>query len=283
MSAYAQTNVQLFNQLRSEGYSQKERELLRQVYTSATRLFTGLFLPSGKTFLDHLVGTASILASLHAPIEIVAAGLLHAAYLHGDFGSIKKGISKTKRAQLRRIVGDEIEEYVAKYDRLLWTWQNVQQVYANLGDIHGIDRQVLSIRIANELEHQLDLGGIYFADSEKEQRKHQSNMMGYGPMLVDMAEKLGFFSLAVEMRRVLDDTVSAKLPLVPWIRSKHQVAYLIAPKSYHERFLVMLWRKLSESYQLCFGIHNRVNRVCRKIAKRILRFLRTLVLPASQE
>jgi (p)ppGpp synthase/HD superfamily hydrolase len=283
MRAYAQTNVQLFNQLRSAGYSQKERQFLRQVYTLATRLFTGLFLPSGKTFLDHLVGTASILASLHSPVEIVAAGLVHAAYLHGDFGSIKKGISKAKRAQLRRIVGDEVEEYVAKYDRLLWTWQNVQKVHANLADIHGIDRQVLLIRLANELEHQLDLGGIYYAESEKEQRKHQINMTGYGPMLIDMAERLGFFSLAVEMRPVFDNTVSAQLPIVPWIRSKHQVAYLLAPKSYHERFLVMLWRKVSESYQFCSRIHNRVNLVCRKIAKRIRRFLRTLVLPTSQE
>ena len=91
MHAYAQTNVQLFNQLQSEGYSKKDRERVREAYEFAMRLFTSLFLPSGKTFIDHLVGTASILASLHMPVEIVAAGLIHAAYLHGDFGGATNG------------------------------------------------------------------------------------------------------------------------------------------------------------------------------------------------
>jgi (p)ppGpp synthase/HD superfamily hydrolase len=62
MHAYAQTNVQLFTQLRSEGYPETERELARDAYEFSIRLFTGLYLPSGKAFIDHLVGTASILA-----------------------------------------------------------------------------------------------------------------------------------------------------------------------------------------------------------------------------
>ena len=75
MHAYAQTNVQLFNQLQSEGYSARDRELVRLAYEFAMGLFTGLFLPSGKTFIDHLVGTASILTSLHVPVEVVAASV----------------------------------------------------------------------------------------------------------------------------------------------------------------------------------------------------------------
>ena len=93
MHPYAQTNVQLFNQLRSQGYSQNDRERVREAYEFAMRLFTGLFLPSGKTFIDHLVGTASILTSLRMPVEVVVAGLIHAAYLrrfwsqqNGDVG-----------------------------------------------------------------------------------------------------------------------------------------------------------------------------------------------------
>ena len=70
---------------------EEERELVRRTYEFAMLLFTGLFLPSGKGFIDHLVGTASNLASLHTRIEIVAAGLIHAAYLHGDFWRRGKG------------------------------------------------------------------------------------------------------------------------------------------------------------------------------------------------
>lgn len=277
MHTYAQTSLQLFSQLRAEGYSDKERERLSEAYAIAIRLFAGIYLPSGKMFLDHLVGTASILASLHAPVEIVAAGLLHAAYFFGDFGSIQKGISKAKRAELRGVVGDEVEEYVAKYDRLLWTWENVQKVHANLSsDLDAVDRQVLLIRLANELEHELDLGGIYYAESAKEQKEHQINMSAYGPMLVSMAERVGFFSLAAEMAPVFKNVISVQVPVVPCIRSKHQVAYLVAPKSYRERFLVVFWRKLSEGYQFCSRIPNRVNLVYRRVSRRIRRFLRTL-------
>src|SRR5262249_55876232 len=143
MHVYAQTNVQLFNQLRSEGYSKKDRERVRETYEFAMRLFTGLFLPSGKTFIDHLVGTASILASFHVSIEIVAAGLIHAAYLHGDFGGAIKGISKAKRKQVRDALGEAIEEYVVKYDQLVWSTPNIRAVHDNLADLQPVDREVL--------------------------------------------------------------------------------------------------------------------------------------------
>ena len=81
------------------------------------RIFTGLYLPSGKPFLDHLVGTASILAWLHAPIAVVAAGLVHATYLHGDFGC-RTGISDEKRKQVIDVVGTESENYITRYDRV---------------------------------------------------------------------------------------------------------------------------------------------------------------------
>jgi (p)ppGpp synthase/HD superfamily hydrolase len=238
MHAYAQTNVQLFTQLRSEGYPETERELARDAYEFSIRLFTGLYLPSGKAFIDHLVGTASILASLHSSIDLVTAGLLHAAYLHGDFGGTTKGISEAKRKQVRAAVGEAIEKYVVKYDQLLWIPQKIQTIHANLADLDPVDREVLLMRLANELEHQLDLGGLYYAESEKGQERHQRYMKFYGPMLMSMAERLGFSSLAAEIAKVLENCVSTQVPVEPWIRSKHQIAYLVVPQSYRERFSV---------------------------------------------
>jgi len=267
MHSYAQTNVQLFNQLRSEGYSKDDRERVREAYEFAMHLFTGLFLPSGKTFIDHLVGTASILASLHRPVEVVIAGLIHAAYLHGDFGGTTKGISEAKRKQVRGVLGEAIEEYVVKYDHLLWTAPKIRTVHDNLADLDPVDHEVLLMRLANELEHQLDLGGMYYAESEKEQKGYQRYMEGYGPMLVSMAERLGFSCIAAEMAPVFKNIASAQVPVVPWIRSKHRVAYLVAPKSYRERFSVTFWRKLSCSYQFCSRIPKRVKLLFRKISK----------------
>ncbi len=268
MHPYAQTNVQLFNQLRSEGYSKQERERVREAYGLGMRLFTGLFLPSGKTFIDHLVGTASILASLHVPVELVAAGVIHATYLHGDFGGIKEGISEAKRKQVRDVVGGEIEEYLARYDGLLLNPQTIPVLRDTLDGLSPMDHDVLLMRLANELEHQLDLGALYFVRGEKAQKWHQRHMERYAPIMVDMAGKLGFSSLSAEMERVFSNVTLAQVPIEPCIRSNHHAAYLIIPRSYRERFGVVFLR---QAHLLFSKVLNRVKRLYRKAGK-LMRF-----------
>jgi (p)ppGpp synthase/HD superfamily hydrolase len=266
MHTYAQTNVQLLNQLRSDGYSEKERAFILGAYEFGMRIFTGLYLASGKPFIDHLVGTASILASLHTPLEVVAAGLLHAAYLHGDFGSIRKGVSKGKRAQVRRAVGEQVEEYILRYDRLPLGLQKTAALHDRFDDLDTLDRTVLLMRLANELEHHLDLGALYFP-GEKQQRGHQRYMEGYGPLVVTMAERLGFPSLAAELRMALEKIAALEPPLEPCVRSKDTSAYLIAPGSYCQWFSVTSWRKLSVAYGASFLILRRAKRLCGRVFK----------------
>lgn len=270
MHAYAQTNVQLFNQLQCEGYSNKDRERVQEAYEFAMQIFTGLFLPSGKTFIDHLVGTASILASLHMPIEVVVAGLLHAAYLHGDFGSIKTGISKDKRKQVRWVVGEEVEDYIARYDRLLLTTQDISSLDDTLDQLCPIDRNVIAMRLANELEHHLDLGAMYFAHGEKPQRGHQRYMKSRGPQLVALAERLGLGSLAAEMEKTFRNIAMVELPLQPFIRCSHTVAYLVAPKSYRERLPVFGLRKFAEFRQLRGRVRRRAKSLCAQLKSRFV-------------
>jgi (p)ppGpp synthase/HD superfamily hydrolase len=259
MHAYAQTNVQLFNQLRCEGYSEEECELVRRTYEFAMLLFSGLFLPSGKGFIDHLVGTASILASLHTRIEIVAAGLIHAAYLHGDFGGARKGVSDAKRRKVRDAVDENVENYVHGYDRLLWgTREAIQTVDDHLADLGPIDCEVLLMRLANELEHELDLGNLYCNKSETEQKRHQRYMKCYGPKLVSMAERLGALPLATEIATASKNVASTRLPVVPCIRTKHRGAYVVTPTSYRQRLWVTLWTKTRDSFQICLGAPQRV-------------------------
>jgi (p)ppGpp synthase/HD superfamily hydrolase len=264
MHTYAQTNVQLFNQLRSDGYSKKERACLLNSYEFGMRIFTGLYLASGKPFIDHLVGTASILASLHAPVEVVAAGLLHAAYLHGDFGSIRKGVSKAKREQVRRAVGEQIEEYIARYDRLPLGLQKTAALHNRFDDLDTLDHTVLLMRLANQLEHHLDLGALYFP-GEKEQQGHQRYMEAYGPLVVTMAERLGCSSLAAELRMALGRIAAVEPPLEPCVRCKDTSAYLIAPGSYCQWFSVTSWRKLSVAYGASFLLLRRAKRLCGRV------------------
>jgi len=267
MHAYAQTNVQLFNQLRSEGYTKQDRERVRAAYEFAMHIFTGLFLPCGKTFLDHLVGTASILASLRMPVEVVVAGLIHAAYLHGDFGSIKTGISEEKRIQVRRVVGEEVEDYIARYDRLLLTAAEISSLDGTAGQLGPVDRYVVLMRLANELEHNLDLGGLYFVHGEREQRGHRRYTQNRLPLLMTLANRLGFPSLAEEMETILKGLAAVEIPLEPLVRCHKKVAYLVALRSYGERFPVLCCRKLSEGRQAILGILRRPKLLGGKISR----------------
>jgi (p)ppGpp synthase/HD superfamily hydrolase len=235
MRAYAQTNVQLFNQLQSQGYTKQDRERVREAYEFAMHLFTGLFLPSGKTFIDHLVGTASILASLHVPVEVVTAGLIHAAYLHGDFGDGSNGISEAKRTEVRSAVGEAIEEYVDRYNRLLWSPEKILSLHKSPSSLSPVDRNALLMRLVNEFEHELDLGGLYVRHNREEQEWHQRYIENYGHLMAQLAERLGFPSLSTEMTSTFEKVISARVPMIPSTQSSRNATGLLVPKSYRVR------------------------------------------------
>jgi (p)ppGpp synthase/HD superfamily hydrolase len=239
MHYYAQTNIQLFNQLRREGYSHPDLSCIFKTYQLTMRLFTGSFRASGKTFIAHLVGTASILVSLHLPANVVAASLLHAAYVNGDFGDGRKGISQSKRQQVRDVVGEEIEGYVARYTSMQWNEQTIPDICDRLNSLDAIDRDVLLIRLANELEEYLDLGIIYCGDV-----KYQRYINHSGHLIVKMAENLGFPSLALELERAFNETVAAELPQEIRNQSGYNSSYTLVPNSYRIRPSVALLKWL---------------------------------------
>lgn len=232
MYSYAQTNIQLFNQLQSEGYSNNDLVCVLNSYELAMELFTGLFRPSGKTFIDHSIGTASILVSLHVPVNIVVAGLLHAAYVHGDFGSVSiRSISDDKRKQVIHAIGEQVEEYVAEYTTFRWNSQTIPTICVRLNALTPIERDVVLMRLANELEDNLNLGVLYCSDAER----RREFIKRFGPIMVDMADKLGFPTLASELGRAFRETTATEIPEELRSRSGQIRAYLIAPKSYRKR------------------------------------------------
>lgn len=66
-----------------KGYNAGELQLLSHGSVMAMQLFEGIYRPCGRPFLNHLVGTASVLVFYGFEISLVLAGLLHAAFSHG--------------------------------------------------------------------------------------------------------------------------------------------------------------------------------------------------------
>jgi (p)ppGpp synthase/HD superfamily hydrolase len=229
MHSFAQTNIQLLNQLCDDGYSTTEILPIVTSYETAMRLFTGLFRASGKTFIAHLVGTASILGRLRASSSVVAAGLLHAAYSSGDFADGRKGITNSRRDWLRSRVGTEIEEYVSRYAALKWTQDTAPVIWREIENLQFIDRDVLLIRLANELEEFMDFGILY---SGEERRRQSTDGNAVERLMVQMAEKLGYPVLAAEMDKAFSETIRAEIPSALRGGYGQDVSFLIAPQSY---------------------------------------------------
>lgn len=138
---YAQTNIQLFNQLRFAGYLEADISYICDIYDSALQVFAGRFRGSGKPFLAHLVGTASILATLQASVNVVAAALLHAAYIDGEYGTDHRGMTDAKRDLVRCIVGIETEELIAGYTALKWNKQTILPIRESINTLEPKDCQ----------------------------------------------------------------------------------------------------------------------------------------------
>ncbi|ASC72503.1 hypothetical protein XM38_034610 [Halomicronema hongdechloris C2206] len=212
LSAISQTNLQLWQQLQRAGYSSHDLKLINRAYQAAMILFSGRFRASGKSFIAHLVGTASILGHLGVSAPLVAAGLLHAAYDFGDFGGWKRsGITATKRMWLCREVGSQVEQYITAYSALAWNSNTIPTIKRCSYKWEKIERSALLIRLANELEEYLDLGILYCGKKSQIYNQHQSDL------IVELARALNFPRLAqalasaqqvVEYSQVLPELVN---------------------------------------------------------------------------
>jgi len=224
MTVYAQTNIQLYNQLGELGYTTEDVRRVHRAYGLAMQLFTGSYRGSGRPFLSHLVGTASVLASVRAPIEVVTAGLLHSAYSYGEFGNYWRGPDQAKRAHMVTAVGEEVEALVLGYTRMPWTVETIGALADTAAS--SKDRQVVLMRLANEVDDHQDLGMLYVSAVER-RREFIRTALHRCP---EMAERLGYPALALELAHVLDETLSAEVP--PSLQGPQNDAFLLAPASH---------------------------------------------------
>ena len=102
MNSYAQTNIQLYGQLFEANWADADLRRVHAAYGLAMKIFAGHFRPNRKPFLSHLVGVGSILATHGGEASVVAAGMLHSAYSHGEFGDGGRGMTSAKRQEVRR-------------------------------------------------------------------------------------------------------------------------------------------------------------------------------------
>lgn len=229
MADVAQTNLQLYNQLVARSWTIDDLARVRAGYELAARLFSGRYRCSGKPFVDHLVGTASVVADVGGRVELVLAALLHAAYEQGDFGRGRRARGAARRITVRRAVGDEAEALVSAYGRSTWTTQTLSELCADADALDAVERDVTVLRLANEVDEHVDLGARYC---------DRGGVPMYGePAVRDMAtlaQRLGMPDLAARFHAIADIErgVTVALPL----RSSARGSQVLVPASSRRTF-----------------------------------------------
>ena len=191
---YAQTNVQLYDQLFEADHSTAQLETLARAHDLAVSLLYSLFRPEGEPFVTHLIGTASILVRYRAPFPVVLAGLLHAAYDFGEFGGLRRGITPARRRRVRAIVGDEAETVIYRYTRFAWNSQVMESLPRLLPGMSENDRNIVLMRLANELEEGMGVSLLYCHPETRRQRV--DNLA----LCIPVAEAMGLPDLAAELK-----------------------------------------------------------------------------------
>jgi hypothetical protein len=219
MGHYSQTHLQLYRQLRDASYGEDDIVLVDRAYQIAMRIFAGHYRPNNKPFLMHLVGVASILVNARQPAAVVAAGLLHSAYLGGG----RKG-SQFHRKQIAQSLGPKIEELINAYSNRNWSAQDFGKLQEGLEPLTVDERQLYAIKLADIHEEFLDNGILY--QPRKKLLRDEDSSASWLQSVRKAISVLGYESWAQEFQIAID---SNQLNIPDEIRGKAGSSYIQAP------------------------------------------------------
>jgi (p)ppGpp synthase/HD superfamily hydrolase len=238
MGYYAQTHLQLYRQLQDASYGEEDLILVDRAYQIAMRLFAGYYRPNNKPFLMHLVGAASILVNVRQPAVVIAAGLLHSAYL----GRGRKGsrINRIRRKQIAASLGQKVEELIYAYSNRRWSVHDFRDLKDDPQSLTIEDRQLYLIKLADIHEEFLDAGHLY-----QPQKKLLGDEGTNNSWLQDVGKRistLGYESWAREFQLAVD---SNKGNIPEATRGKARSSYVLAPGLFDSHLKNMLIRLLA--------------------------------------
>ncbi|MFH1906340.1 MAG: bifunctional (p)ppGpp synthetase/guanosine-3',5'-bis(diphosphate) 3'-pyrophosphohydrolase [Chloroflexota bacterium] len=200
-----------------DNYTNADRELVQRAYRLAERAHDGQKRASGEPYINHCLAVAAILAGLHMPADVVAAGLLHDTVedtpvtlidLRRDFGdTIAKLVDGvTKLTQLPRVSrGEHQEELKNKVShsgiieqaedeqslrnrKRTLAIETLRKTFLAMGD----DVRVVLIKLADRMHNMHTLG--FFPD-QKRKRIAQETLDIFAPL----ANRLGIWQIKWEL------------------------------------------------------------------------------------
>jgi hypothetical protein len=141
-----------------------------------------------------------------------------------------------KRATVAAVVGDECEGLIARYTDFQWRSEALSGLREKLPELDSGDRDVVLMRLANELDDHLDLGILFYADAER-----RLQLLEPLAVSVDLARDLGYHRLADALAEAFAACRAAKMPGLA-NRSGSRGSFLVAPASHRPTLRIRLAR-----------------------------------------
>jgi hypothetical protein len=141
--------------------------------------------------------------------------------------------TERNRARVREVAGTDAERYVHGFAATGWNEKSVPRVRGALSTLGEVDREVVTIRLANVLDDCLDRPYV-----QGEAARYDRSLLSVWPLIVEMAEALGHGDLASELQRRRD---AADLPALPG----HDGVFHVAPASYRLGWGIALRRGMA--------------------------------------
>ena len=228
MERIAQTNLQLYNQLRLEGRPPDDLALIRRCYELSVKLYSGAFQADGKPFVAHTTGVASIVGHLGVSSVVVGAACIHNVYGNGNFGDGQSEIASSRRRRVvENAVGAEVEACIYRFRSFRLNSSSIGEIASRLDQLDGLDRDLVAMDLADHLEKYVDYGVLYFGDG--------SWVTGFiehhGKTLIDIANRLGHPQLAIAFADAFAETARQVIPPELKRDERHRVLELVMPQS----------------------------------------------------
>ncbi len=147
-----QTRSDLLDLARARDYTRSELSMLAHAYGLAHNLMDGGYRPCGRPFVNHLTGMTSVLVRYGFRAEIVAAGMLHAAYTHCLVGT--DGVLAAVAGVCQALGGrdSEIERRVRAYTLRDASPQGTAVAAQPRSSLSVAEAEVVAMIAANELD-----------------------------------------------------------------------------------------------------------------------------------
>jgi len=245
INKHAQTIIQLYDQLRDFGYSSSDLLIAKKAYSLAQRLYAFRFQGDGKPFISHGIGTASVLCNQKAPIELIAAGLIHNVYVNGDFGFLNKsGVTKAKRRVVKNAVGAEIEQYVHGLRAVRSKFRPLRLVCDESVELTKLEKNVILMQLADQMDLYVNRASSYYHDPEPIRTRIQKG----GKTLIKIAETCGYPELALEFTQLFEVLLSVRsVPKVFQSLEKRNASSELIPKSCQKKFSLRFYESINNS------------------------------------